>query len=320
MRAAQITRFGDWRVVDVAETAIPEPGPGQVLVRVNASSINVADVAHREGRLKVFTGRRLPQGLGVDLVGTVERTGAGVSEFSMGDRVWGIRAGAAGMKSAAGPTADFAVIEAHNIAHAPERLDDVQAAALVVGAYTALRALRDVARLQPGERVLIRGGTGAVGGAAVQIAAALGGRVAVLASPRSEQLAHELGAHEYFDYTTASPHAVGPADVVLDTVGTDLSAWRRTLTPTGRMVGVAFDSLAALATIGASTVFLSRRIRMFAGEPPAGTLAGVTRFVDNHGIRALVHDTFPLDRLQDAHHAATTRGLQGKIVITTMPR
>jgi len=319
MHTAQITRFGDWRAVHVAETTVPDAAAGQVLVRVSASSLNAVDAAHREGRLTVLAGRRLPQGLGIDLVGTIEGIGANVTGLQVGDRVWGIRAGAFSMKGARGLTAEYAVVNASQVARAPESLDDVQAAALVVGGYTSLRALRDVARLQPGERVLVRGGTGGVGSAAVPIAAAMGGRVAVLASARNEDLALGLGAHEFFDYATATPASVGSADVILDTVGSDLLAWRRLLSPGGRMVSVAFDSLAGLVAITASSVFGRGRIRTFAGEPPSGYLNSLSSFVDEHRIRALVHETFPLEHVQDAHRAFTAPGLRGKIVVTTAP-
>ncbi|WP_326966805.1 zinc-binding dehydrogenase [Arthrobacter sp. CG_A4] len=178
-----------------------------------------------------------------------------------------------------------------------------------------MRALRDVARLQPGERVLVRGGTGGVGNAVVQIAAALGARVAVLASPSSGDLVSSLGATEFFDYTTATPASVGKADVIVDTVGTDLLAWRRTLAADGRMVTVAFDSLAGIAAIGRSRVYGSARIRTFAGEPPAGALATLTQFVDKHHIRGLVHNTYPLNDIAEAHRAFAAGGVRGKIAI-----
>jgi NADPH:quinone reductase-like Zn-dependent oxidoreductase len=317
MRAAQITRFGDWRVLRVAEVSVPAPGPGDVLVRVAASSVNSVDRAHREGKMRVLAGRRLPQGVGIDAVGTVESVGAGVTRFRRGDRVWGIRADAASMRSATGLTAELATISEQHVALAPTTLDDAQAAALVVGGYTALRALRDVAHLRSGERVLVRGGAGGVGSAAVQVAAALGARVAVLASARSEAVARGLGAEEFFDHRSTRPGDVGPVDVMLDTVGTELLAWRRTLTPTGRMVGIAFDSPAALASIAMTTIFGTRRIRTFAGGPPAGSLADVTRFVEDNAIHALVHDTFALQDVQAAHHAFQARPLHGKLVITT---
>lgn len=317
MRAAQITRFGDSSTLRVVETRVPEPAAGDVLVRVAASSVNSVDRAHREGRMQLLTGRRLPQGVGIDFAGTVEAVGADVSRFEPGDRVWGIRAGTAGMRSPTGLAADLATISARHVALAPTTLDDVQAAALVVGGYTALRALRDVAGLRAGERVLVRGGAGGVGSIAVQAAAALGAHVIVLASGRSEAVARDLGADEFFDYRSARPADVGPVDVILDTVGTALLSWRQALAPAGRMVGVAFDSPAGLAGIALSAVFGARRIRTFAGEPPADSLAGVTRFVEEHAIRALIHDTFSLAHVQDAHHAFQAQALRGKIVVTT---
>jgi len=315
MRAAQITRFGDWRAVEVSDTPVPEAAPAQILIRVATTSINSVDADHRAGRLAMVTGRRLPHGLGIDAVGTVESLGGDVRGFEVGDRVWAIRSGAAGLKSPTGLAAEFAVVEARNAAHTPGSLDDIGAAALVVGAYTALRALRDVARVQPGERVLIRGGTGGVGIAAVQIATALGAHVAVLASARSEQLARSLGAQEFFDYASSDPRALGAVDVVFDTVGTELLSWRRTLKPRGRMVGVAFDSLAGLAAIAASTIYLRRRIRTFAGEPPAGYLDEVSRFVEAHGIRGVAHSTVPFARIGEAHRTFGAEKIHGKIVI-----
>lgn len=318
MRAAQFTHFGDHGVIRVVEVATPVParGSSEVLVRVATTSVNSVDVAHREGRLRMLAGRRFPQGLGIDLVGTVEALGSRARGFEVGERVWGIRAGASGMKSATGLAASFALVDGRRLAAAPNSLDDAEAAALVTGGYTALRALKDVARVRPGERVLIRGGSGGVGSAAVSIAAALGARVAALASSSSEVFVRGLGATEFFDYASATPAAVGPVDVLLDTVGSDLFAWRRSLAPGGRMVGVAFDSPAGVATIAASTVFGARRIRTFAGEPPPGALAALTRFVEAHHIPAPVHATHSLDDIASAHRAFASGGLRGKLVLT----
>ena len=89
------------------------------------------------------------------------------------------------------------------------------------------------------------------------------------------------------------------------------------LAPAGRMVGVAFDSPSGMASIALSAAFGARRIRTFVGEPPTDSLAGITRFVEENAIRALVHGTFPLTRIQDALHVSETQALHGKIVITT---
>ena len=256
------------------------------------------------------------RGVGIDAVGRIERIGANVTGFSDGDRVWAIRAGAAGIRKPTGLAAEFAVVDQRRVALAPTSLDDVQAAALVVGGYTALRALRDTVRLRPGERAVIRGASGGVGSAAVSIAAALGGRVVGVASGRNEDAVRAGGAQEFFDYAALSPSDVGMADVIFDTVGTDLLAWRRILEHDGRMAAVGVGSPRALTAVAVSSLHGSRRIRMFAGEPPAGQLAALTAFVDAHGIRPLVHEAFALDEIRRAHEAFAARGLAGKLVIT----
>jgi NADPH:quinone reductase-like Zn-dependent oxidoreductase len=316
MRAAQITRFDGPSAIEMVDVPIPDPSAGEVLIRVAATSVNSVDVAHRQGTLAFVTGRRFPQGIGVDAVGTVERLGSDVGGLVVGERVWAIRGGAAGLRNATGLASEFAVVDARRVAHAPESLSDAEAAALVGGGYAALRALRDQLHVQPGARVVIRGAAGGVGSAAVSIATAMGGRVAALASGRSADFVRSLGAIEAFDYSSATPSSVGPADAVFDTVGTELSSWRRILRRNGRMSTVALASPAAFAAIGVSAIHGSGRIRAFAGEAPAGHLAALTDFVDAHGIRPAIHATFGLDGIRRAHEAFAGRGVEGKLVIT----
>jgi NADPH:quinone reductase-like Zn-dependent oxidoreductase len=316
VRSAQFTRYGDDGVIEIVDAAIPRPGPTEVLLRVAASSVNAVDIAHRAGKLAYVTGRNFPQGLGVDAVGRIESMGSDVSGFARGERVWAVRAGAGGMKQPIGLASEYAVVDARRVSHAPESMDDTTAAALVVSGYTALRALRDSLRLQPGGRVIIRGASGGVGSAAVSIAAAMNGYVVGLASQRNLEVVQALGAHEVFDYSATTPSQVAPADAVFDTVGTRLSAWRRTLRRGGRMATVAFASPAAIATIVSSVVHGSKRVRAFAGEPPAGHLAELAAFVEARGIRPLVHETISLDAIARAHRVFEGRGLAGKVVVT----
>ncbi|RWZ52699.1 NADP-dependent oxidoreductase [Labedella phragmitis] len=315
MKAAQFVRFGDPGVIDVVDAAVPTPGEGEVLIRVAASSVNAVDASHRSGELGLITRRRFPQGLGVDAVGRIEGVGAGVTGFVKGERVWAMRAGADGLRRSTGLAAEFAVVHSHRVAPAPESLSDAEAAALIVGGYTALRAFRDVLSLRPGSRTLIRGASGGVGSAAVPIAAALGGQVIGVTSRRNGDLVRSLGAQEVFDYATATPSDVGSADVIFDTVGTQLSAWRSALSRNGRMATVAVGSAGALAAVGLSAIHGSRRIRMFAGEPPTGQLAALSAFVDANHIRPVVHETFRIDDIGRAHDRFDRGGVAGKLVI-----
>jgi NADPH:quinone reductase-like Zn-dependent oxidoreductase len=316
MRSAQFHRFGGPSVIEIADVAVPRPGAGEVLIRVAAVSVNSVDAAHRSGRLGAAAGSRFPHGLGIDAVGTVESTGADVTGFAIGERVWAVRSGMAGLRRPTGLASEFAVVDARRAAHAPDSLDDVEAAALVISGYTALRALRDSLRLRPDERVVVRGASGGVGSVAVQIAAAMEGRVAGLASKQHSDLVRALGAVEVFDYASTTPSAVGAADVVFDTVGTQLTAWRRILQRNGRMATVALQSAGALVSIGLSSLHGSRRIRTFAGEPPIGQLAALTEFVEAHDVRPVVHQTFRLNEIQKAHEVFAGRGVAGKLVIT----
>jgi NADPH:quinone reductase-like Zn-dependent oxidoreductase len=316
VKSAQFHRFGGPGVIEIVEAPVPEVKAGEVLIRVAASSVNAVDASHRAGKLGFVAGRRFPQGLGIDAVGRVEKLGAGVSGLALGERVWAVRAGAAGLRNPTGLASEFAVVDARRVAHAPESLNDIEAAALAVSGYTALRALRDSLHLQPGARVVIRGASGGVGSAAVSIASAMNGHVVGLASEQNADLVRALGAHEVFDYSSATPSTIGQVDLILDTVGTDLSTWRRILRRNGRMATIAFDSPATLITIGLSAIHGSRRIRTFAGEPPQGQLRALTAFVERHAIRPLVHDTFSLDAMQRAHGVFVGRGIAGKLVIT----
>lgn len=314
MRAARFTRYGDPGVLTVEDVPTPEPRRGQVRVQVAAVSVNAIDTFVRSGRLRTVTGRRFPRGTGIDLVGTVDAVGEAVADLTVGDRVWGLRSDSRSLR--VGTFAEAVVVEAAGVSAAPAGVDDVGAAALVASGTTAVSALQHVARVRPGETVLVRGATGGVGAALVQLAAALGAHVIALASAGNADLAHSLGAAEVYDYASTSPAEIAPVDVVVDTVGADLWQWRRRLTRGGRMVTIAFSSVAALAAIGSSTVFGTRRIRAFGGQPPRERLAEAARHVEAGRLRPAVHQVYGLSAVSEAHRALERGGVRGKIVVT----
>jgi len=313
MKAAQITSFGAPDVLRVNEIDRPEPGPGQVLVAVEASSVNGHDTLVRAGRLKMVSGRKFPIGLGLDFAGTVAATGPGVQEYRVGDRVWGT-VHPRQRHSTAG-AAEYVVVPAERISPAPAGLSSVQAAALVVTGTTALIALRDSVHLAHGERILVRGAAGGVGTAAVQLAHALGGHVTALARERHAEALRKLGADEVLDYTTTAPEQLGPFDVILDTVGTELSCYRARLAKGGRMVTVGL-SAAALAAIAASSVHGSRRIRTFSANPDSALLRALAEHATSGALRSVVDSVHPLAEIAAAHQAFERGGSMGKHVVT----
>jgi len=313
MKAAQITSFGTPDVLRVNEIDRPEPAAGEVLVAVEASSVNGHDALVRAGDLKIVSGRKFPIGLGLDFAGTVSAVGAGVQEYKAGDQVWGmvhprqrhLTAGAA----------EYVVVPAERISLAPAGLSPVQAASLVVTGSTALIALRDSVHLAAGERILIRGAAGGVGSAAVQLAHALGGHVTALARERHTKTLRELGADEVLDYTTTASDQIGPFDVILDTVGTELNCYRSRLAKGGRMVTVGLSG-AAIAAIAASTVHGSRRIRTFSANPDAALLRALADHAASGAIRPVIDTVHPLAQIAEAHQAFERGGGMGKHVIT----
>ena len=313
MKAAQLAGFGPPDILRVNDVARPSPGAGEVLVSVQASSVNGHDTIVRAGKLKMVSGRRFPIGVGLDFAGVVVETGPDVASHRVGDRVWGtvhprqrhLTAGAA----------EYVTVAADRVAPAPAGVSPMEAAALVVAGTTALIALRDSVQLVSGEQVLVRGAAGGVGTAAVQLAHAMGGHVTALARDRHAKALGDLGADRVLDYGTTSPDQIGPFDVVVDTVGTDLNRYRGRLTKTGRMVTVGLSG-AALAAIAVSTVHGSRRIRTFSANPDAAVLRDLAGYVDSGALRPVVDSVYPLAEITAAHEAFERGGVMGKHVVT----
>ncbi|KAA2256906.1 NAD(P)-dependent alcohol dehydrogenase [Solihabitans fulvus] len=313
MKAAQITRFGAPDVLHIADIDRPTPGVGEVLVSVEASSVNGHDIVVRSGGLKMVSGRRFPIGVGLDFAGTIAATGAGVGGYQVGDRVWGTVHPR--QRHATGAAAEYVLVPADRVAPAPAGMSSVDAASLVVAGTTALIALRDSVRLTRDERVLVRGAAGGVGTAAVQLAHALGGHVTALARDAHAETVAALGADDVLDYRTTTSDQIGPFDVILDTVGTDLHCYRSRLARNGRMVTVGL-SAGALAAIAASSVHGARRIRAFSANPDAALLRDLAGYVTSGAVRPVVDSVWPLADIATAHQAFERGGVVGKQVIT----
>ncbi|WIX98406.1 NADP-dependent oxidoreductase [Amycolatopsis mongoliensis] len=312
MKAAQIGSFGAPDVLRVTETDRPSPGPDEVLVAVEASSVNGHDTIVRAGGLKMVSGRAFPIGVGLDFAGVVVTTGTDVRGYRAGDRVWGT-VHPRGRHTVAG-AAEYVVVSADRISPAPVGVSAVEAASLVVAGSTALIALRDSVRLADGERVLVRGAAGGVGTAAVQLARAMGGHVTALARDRHAAVLRDLGADEVLDYGTTTSEEIGPFDVIVDTVGAELHCYRSRLAKGGRMVTVGL-SAPALAAIAASSIHGSRRIRTFSANPGSAALDELADHVTSGALRPVVHRVYPLADIAAAHEAFERGGVLGKHVL-----
>jgi NADPH:quinone reductase-like Zn-dependent oxidoreductase len=312
MKAAQITSFGAPDVLRVVETDRPSPGTGEVLVSVEATSVNGHDALVRAGRVRLVSGSTFPIGVGLDFAGAVVATGPGVRGYHPGDRVWGTLHPRRRHTVAA--AAEYVVVPADRIGLVPVGASAAEAASLVVAGTTALIALRDSVRLAHGERVLIRGAAGGVGTAAVQLAHTMGGQVTALARDRHATVLNDLGADTVLDYGATDSDHIGPFDVILDTVGTELNCYRGRLAKGGRMVTIGLSGQ-ALAAIAVSSVHGSRRIRAFSANPDSTLLGDVAGYVMSGALRPVVHSVYPLRDIAAAHAAFERGGTLGKHVI-----
>lgn len=313
MRRIEFPQFGSPEVLRSAEVPRPRPGRGELLVRVHAAGVNPKDCMVRKGKFRLFTGARFPQGLGHDFAGTIAECGPGTEQLSPGTAVFGMRNG---WRMTA--YADYTIATADELATMPKALGWSQAAAIPLAAQTALQALRDLAGVGPGNRVLINGASGGVGTFAVQIARHLGAHVTAVCSERNEDLVRGLGADAVHDYAQADPTKLDAAfDTWFDVFGnrsflmTRGSLGRRgmyiTTVPSRRNFGW---HLATRLTAGKR----SRLVLVRSRRRDLETLADWVRTGDLHPV---IECTYPLEQAAQAHTLVETKRVRGKVVLTT---
>jgi NADPH:quinone reductase-like Zn-dependent oxidoreductase len=316
MRAVQYDSYGPPAVLRIRTVDIPALRPGHILVRVTATSINAADTAIRSGKLRRLTGTRFPRGSGFDFTGEVTAVAEDVDTSTVGDLVWGfINSIRQGPTAAA---ADYVLAPAGAVALAPSGMDPVSAAALPGAAGSALRALRR-AGLLPGERILIRGAGGGVGTAAVQLAHSMGAHITALARAEHLDFVRALGADAVADYHRTDPPQLGPFDVVLDPVASDLRAYRQLLSPRGRYLAMTIGGASDGAYLAASTFLGARRVRLTQAPPDGVALAELTSHVDAGTVHPVIHSTYQLDDIAAAHRSMQRPGGFGKRVVVVNP-
>lgn len=235
MKAMLLTGHGGPEMLRFGEAPDPQAGPGDVVVDIHAASVNGADPKVRRGggRYKLD---RFPHILGRDFSGIVSEVGAGVTDFKVGDAVFGVTD-----QGIEGAYAEKLAIKAAIVAKKPAALSHAEAAALGLISLTALTAIEDTAHLKKGETALIQGGAGGVAGFAVQLAKHLGATVITTASVANHAYVRGLGADRVIDYNKEDFTAVGPVcDVVFDTVGGNVRAGcYKVLKSGGRLVWIA---------------------------------------------------------------------------------
>ena len=309
-------------------TDLPKPVPqaGQVLVRIHAGSINPLDVKIRAG-LAAHARHPSPAVLGIDMAGTVEEVGAGVSRFAPGDDVYGMAGGVGGVQ---GTAAQYAAVDADLLAHKPANLSMREAAAMPLVAVTAWEGLVDRARVQAGHKVLVHGGAGGVGHVVVQMARAYGAQVYATGSAADRDLIESQGA-VFIDYRASTvadyvaAHTDGEGfDIIYDTVGgaTLDASFAAVKAYTGHVVsalGWGEHKLAPLSFRGATYSGVFTLMPLLTGRHRAHhgrILERVAQLAEAGSLRVRLDERrFSLDDIEIAHTLFASGQARGKLVL-----
>jgi len=303
MKAIRIHKFGGPEVLQLEDVPRPEPGTHQVLVRVHAAGVNPADWKIREGK---FGKIPLPSIMGIDFSGEIEALGPDITEFRVGEMVFG------SVGDESGSYSQYALAPVSHIVEKPKEISHTQAAAIPVPAMTAWQALFDTANLAAGQKVLIHAATGGVGSFAVQFAKWKGAHVIGTGSGRNEELVRSLGADEFIDYrSTRFEEVVRDADMVFDTIGGDTQerSWK-VLKKGGVLVSIVQPPSEETAQAhGVSGVFMRQ------DATRTEELTQIAKLIANGQIKVNVQTVLPLADARKAQELSQTGHAHGKIVL-----
>jgi NADPH:quinone reductase-like Zn-dependent oxidoreductase len=322
MKAAVRHRYGSADAVKLEAVDRPVVKEGEVLVRVHAAGVDRGVWHLMAGRPYLMRiagfGLRAPKNpaLGMDLAGVVEAVGHKVTRFQRGDEVFGIGTGS---------FAEFALAREDKLAPKPENLSFEQAAAVGISGSTALQALRDHGRIQPGQEVLIIGASGGVGTFAVQIAKAFGARVTGVCSTAKVEMVQSIGADDVIDYTRGD-FASGEQhyDLILDIGGNStLARLRRALNPNGTLVivggeggGAWFGGIDRQLRAMMLSSFVGQKLVSFINKENHEDLIVLKELVESGKVTPVIDRTYRLGDAPDAIRHLVEGRAQGKVVIT----
>lgn len=323
MKAATYRCYGSVEVIKIEQVARPQPAADEILVKVEAASINPLDWHYLHGKpylLRMGAGIGSPEdtSIGVDFAGIVEAVGTGVTRFKPGDEVFG---------GSSGAIAEYVTVrESRAVVHKPENMSFAQAAAVPIAAITALQALRDQGQLQPGQSVLINGASGGVGTFAVQIAKHLGAEVTGVCSTRNLSMVQGIGADHVIDYTRESfVEGSKQYDVIIDLVANHgLLDIRRALKPTGILVMVGGGGVDSgpwiegfLNPIKAALLspFVDQEMKFFIASMNAEDLEYLAGLMQSGQMTPVIDQQYSLDQAREAMAHVEAGHTRGKVIV-----
>ncbi len=325
MKAIVQHRYGSPDVLEFTDIDQPAPADREVLVRVHAASLNARDWHVLRGdpyvaRPSADLGMRRPNVKirGTDFAGRVEAVGPGVTGVHVGDEVYG---------DATGAFAEYVVVPEDKVSAKPANLTYEQAAAIPLAATTALVGLRDVANLQPGQKLLINGASGGVGTFAVQLGKAMGAEVTGVCSTRNVELIQSIGADHVVDYTSSDfSRTDHKYDVVLDLVGNrSLTDLRRALVRNGILVlsgggvftgGSVFGPIGLILKAKLSAPFVRQRVILLQPTMNKADLMTLCELAESGKIVPAIDRTYPLSAAADALRYLEAEHARAKVILT----
>ncbi len=305
MKAALLEKYGGEDAVKIGNVDRPEPAANEVQVEVCSASLNPFDYKLREGIMKENIHINFPLVLGGDVSGTISALGDGVSEFSIGDKVYGLA-----NATKQGSLAEYTVVSISQLAMIPE-VDYDTAAGLPLAACSAYQALHDHLQLASGQKILIHGGGGGIGSLAIQLAKFAGAYVATTLSARDKEFAEKLGADKTIDYATEDfTKLVKNYDSVFDTVGGEtFEKSYLVLRPGGKIVSMSagpnheLDAKYDITSLHQSTQASSER------------LEAITKLVNDHALTLNIDKVFNLDQAAEALEYLKSGHPKGKVIV-----
>ena len=309
MKAGQYSKYGGPKVIEINGNA-PKPSlsNGQVLVEIHAASLNPFDVSLRLGYMKDMMPLQFPVTIGGDFSGVVTQLGEGVSEFKIGDEVYGQ---ALIINGGSGAFAELTSAKVATIAHKPKIINHIEAASLPLVGSSAIQVLEEHIKLKSNDKILIHGGSGGIGSIAIQLAKSKGAYVATTVSAENMEFVKGLGADEVIDYKTQKfEELLKDFDAVFDTVGGET---------TNKSFKVLKKGGIFVSMLGAPSAELAKQYGITAiGQVTrvnSKTLGRLTELVDKGVIKAQIDKVFPLDKAREAFEYLENGHPRGKVVI-----
>lgn len=310
MKKITYKTYGPAEVMEITEASIPEPGSGEVLVKVMAAGINPVDYKVRNGSLKYIAPGKFPRTPGGEFAGVVEKNGDNSKKFSKGEKVFAM------LNMAGGGYSEYLSVKEDLLSRMPEKWDFADAAVVPLAGLTALQALRDKGKISRGMKVLINGGSGGVGMFGIQIARALGAEVTAVCSGKNVDLVKGFGADRVIDYQKEDfTRLPVQFDIVLDAVAKSSPAQcSRIIKPRGTYI----------TTVPAPGVMIrqltnpirSRKTFGILCKPGGEDLDNLANLMQEGKIKPFIEKKYTLGQAVQAHQHIETGRVRGKLALT----